>query len=230
MTAPGDVLDALEAELQAGLGAFGLDADPEQRRRLVAHLRLIERWNRVYNLTAIREPAAMVVQHTLDSLALVQPLRRYFDGSDPAAGRRRLLDVGSGAGLPGVVIAIMEPDLDVTCVDAVAKKAGFVRQAGIELGLHNLQAVHARVEDLPTSPAFDIVTARAFASLSDLVELTRPLLAADGAWAAMKGALPQDEITALPPDVAVFHVEPLAVPGLDARRCLIWMKPRSMDA
>lgn len=254
----------LESQLARGLDALGLEADPAQRASLIEHLLLIQRWNRVYNLTAVRDPAEMVGQHLLDSLAAIPALNRHLDGGAPAAGRgragavpdtlpdaepradsgevpgperpgaeaplapRRVLDVGSGAGLPGVVFAIMRPDLEVTCVDAVAKKAGFIRQVAGELGLSHLRAEHARVEDLATGARrFDVITARAFASLADFVALTEPLLAPAGVWMAMKGREPEDEMAALPPTVHVFHVEPLQVPGLEARRCLVWMKRKA---
>jgi 16S rRNA (guanine527-N7)-methyltransferase len=147
------------------------------------------------------------------------PLRRHL--GDRTA---RLLDVGSGAGLPGIVLAVVRPNLEVTCVDAVAKKAGFIRQAAAELKLRNVQAAHARVERFDAAP-FDVIISRAFASLSDLVQLTRSRLSITGAWLAMKARLPNDEISALPADVRVFHVEPLRVPGLQAQRCLVWMRP-----
>ena len=137
-----------------------------------------------------------------------------------------MLDVGSGGGLPGVVLAIMLPALDVTCVDSVGKKAAFIRQAAGTLALPNLHAVHSRVEALKLPP-FDIIVARAFASLADFVSLTRGHLGAGGVWLAMKGKPPGAEIAALARDVEVFHVEPLHVPGLGAERCLVWMRPKT---
>jgi 16S rRNA (guanine527-N7)-methyltransferase len=191
-------------------------ADP----RLEAYLGLLAKWNAAYNLTAVRDPAQMRVQHLADCLAVVGPLQRRL-GARPA----RILDVGSGGGLPGVVLALAEPTWDVTCVDTVGKKAAFVRQVAGELALPNLHAEHARVEAL-NAPPFDVITARAFASLPDFARLTRPLLASGGVWMAMKGKRPDDEIAALPADIDVFHVEPIDVPGLDAERCLVWMRPR----
>jgi 16S rRNA (guanine527-N7)-methyltransferase len=191
-------------------------ADP----RYDAYLGLLARWNAAYNLTAVRDPAQMRLQHLADCLAVVEPLRRRL-GERPA----RLLDVGSGGGLPGVVLAIANPAWDVTCVDAVGKKAAFIRQVAGELALPNLHAEHARVEALK-APPFDAIASRAFASLPDFVRLTRPLLASGGVWMAMKGRRPDDEIAALPPDIDVFHVEPIDVPGLDAERHLIWMQAR----
>ncbi|HSV69508.1 MAG TPA: 16S rRNA (guanine(527)-N(7))-methyltransferase RsmG [Methylibium sp.] len=212
--------DDAERMLTEGAAALGLALEARQRQLLLDHLGLIARWNRVYNLTAVREPAQMLTQHLLDSLALVPPLRRHT-GGDPAA----VLDVGSGAGLPGVVLAIACPELAVSCVDTVAKKAGFLRQVGAELSLHGFQALHARVESLASRP-WDVIVSRAFSSLVDFVELTEALLAPEGVWVAMKGRRPEDEIAALPERVEMFHVEPLQVPGLDAERCLVWMRPR----
>jgi 16S rRNA (guanine527-N7)-methyltransferase len=189
--------------------------------RLERYLSLLAKWNAAYNLTAVRDPEQMRAQHLADCLAVVEPLRRQLGDGKPA----RLLDVGSGGGLPGVVLAIAEPAWDVTCVDAVGKKAAFIRQVAAELPLPNLHAEHARVEALE-APPFDVITARAFASLADFTCLTRKLLAPRGVWMAMKGKQPEQELAALPADVAVLHVEPLAVPGLEAERCLVWMQPR----
>jgi 16S rRNA (guanine527-N7)-methyltransferase len=204
---------------------LALPLTAEQGDRLLAYLDLLQRWNRVYNLTAVREPEAMLRQHLVDCLAVLPALRREL-AAMALAGPPALLDVGSGGGLPGVVLAIMEPALAVTCVDTVAKKAGFVRQVAAELRLPNLRAEHARVEDLKPARPFDLVTSRAFASLGDFVALTRGVLAPHGCWMAMKGAVPADEIAALPPAIDVFHVEQLTVPGLEARRCLVWMRPK----
>lgn len=210
----------LAAALQADAAALGWALEPAAAGRLATYRDLLVKWNATYNLTALRDPAQMRTQHLADCLAVVAPLRRH------AAGRPlRVLDVGSGGGLPGVVLAAVEPGWDVTCVDTVGKKAAFVRQVAAELALPNLHAEHARVEAL-RAPPFDLITSRAFASLSDFVQLTRPLLAQGGVWMAMKGKPPSDEVGALPSDVEVFHVEPLTVPGLDAERCLVWMRPQ----
>lgn len=215
--AHGAELDALRQDAAAlGLALPDLAVD-----RLAAYLALLRKWNTAYNLTALRDATQMRVQHLADCLAVIEPLRRQGGGAVP----RRLLDVGSGGGLPGVVLAIVESQWDVSCVDTVGKKAAFIRQLAGELGLPNLHALHARVESL-SGPPFDVITARAFASLPDFVRLTRPLLAPGGVWMAMKGRRPDDELAALPADVDVFHVEPLAVPNLAADRCLIWMRPR----
>ena len=187
--------------------------------RLGHYLSLLAKWNAAYNLTSVRDPAQMRAQHLADCLAVVEPLRRRL-GSGVAA---RVLDVGSGGGLPGVVLAIAEPVWDVTCVDAVGKKAAFIRQVAGELSLPNLHAAHARVESLQSEP-FDVITARAFASLADFTRLTRALLKPAGVWVAMKGKRPDGELAGLPNDVGAFHVEPLVVAGLEAERCLIWMR------
>ncbi|MEP7296901.1 MAG: 16S rRNA (guanine(527)-N(7))-methyltransferase RsmG [Burkholderiales bacterium] len=192
-----------------------------QADQLLAYIDLLQRWNGTYNLTAIRDPEHMLVQHVLDCLAMIGPLRRHLN----AAPTARLLDVGSGGGLPGIIIAILCPEIDVTCVDTVGKKAAFIQQAAGSLRLPNLHSRHARVEQMTSEP-FDVVTSRAFASLADFVTLTRQHLAAGGVWLAMKGKDPADERAQLPADVNVFHVEQLAVPGLAAERCLVWMRPK----
>ncbi len=210
-----------EAGLRAGLGQLDLELAPEQIATLLAYQDWVAKWNRVYNLTAVRDPDEMLTHHLLDSLAVVQPLRRHLADRKGCA-QARLLDVGSGAGLPGVVLAITCPGLDVSCVDTVAKKALFVQQVAAALRLPNLHGVHARVEAL-TQP-FDVVTSRAFASLADFTRWSEGALAEQGVWMAMKGKVPQDEMAALPEGVEVFHVEPLTVPGLDAERCIVWMR------
>ena len=212
---------ALEAELKAGLVALGLPLDELRVAQLLDYLALIGKWNRVYNLTAVRDPAEMLTHHLLDSLAVVAPLRRHL--AQRGLTQARILDVGAGAGLPGVVLAICDPTWSVTCVDTVSKKATFIQQVAITLRLPNLQGLHARVETL-TEP-FDVVTSRAFASLADFTQWSAAAVG-EGVWMALKGRDPVDEVAALPADVEVFHVEPLAVPGLDAERCLVWMRPK----
>jgi 16S rRNA (guanine527-N7)-methyltransferase len=188
-------------------------------QRLQRYLDLLVKWNTAYNLTAVRDPLQMHTQHLADCLAVVAPLRRELG----EARLTRILDVGSGGGLPGVVLAMSDPCWHVTCVDAVGKKVAFVRQVASELALPNLHAEHTRVETLNAAP-FDVITARAFASLADLARLTEKVMAPQGIWMAMKGKRPHDEIAALPSAVTVFHVEPLIVPGLLAERCLVWMR------
>jgi 16S rRNA (guanine527-N7)-methyltransferase len=208
---------SLRPALEAGLSALGLALPPQAVDQLLAYQALLARWNAVYNLTAVRDPAQMLSQHLLDSLAVVGPLQRQ----KPQPGR--LLDVGSGGGLPGVVLAIALPAWRVTCVDAVAKKSRFVQQVAVELGLPNLSARHGRVESASAEGGFDIVASRAFASLADFVALTLGRLAEGGCWMAMKGRRPDNEVAALPPDVGTT-VEPIVVPGLDAERCVVWIK------
>jgi 16S rRNA (guanine527-N7)-methyltransferase len=207
------------AELSA---ALGLVIEPSQAAGLIAYVDLLSRWNSTYNLTAVRERDAVWAQHIADCLTVLPALDRHL-ATTPIT---RVLDVGSGGGLPGVVLALMRPTLQVTCIDTVGKKAAFVRQVAGELSLPNLQAAHSRVESW-RSPPFELITSRAFASLADFVRLTRGLLAPGGTWMAMKGKPPTEEIAALPASVAVFHVEPLQVPGLDAERCLVWMQPKT---
>ena len=208
---------SLAARLDAGLQALGLDLSQAQRDLLLRYLEMLGKWNQVYNLTAVRDPNEMLTQHLLDSLAVVEPLRRQT-GSEPG----RLLDVGSGGGLPGAVVAICCPQLQVDCLDAVGKKAAFVQQVAAGLGLPNLRGVHGRVEKV--TDRYDVVSSRAFASLADFVNGSRQALVEQGVWLAMKGKHPEDEIAALPTDVAVFHVEQLSVPELAAQRCIVWMR------
>lgn len=212
---------ALADQLRAGIQALGLALDDAQVTQLLDFMGLLQKWNKVYNLTAVRDPQEMLTHHLLDSLAAVAPLQHQL--REQGGAGQRLLDVGSGGGLPGVVFAICCPQLDVSCVDAVAKKAAFIQQAASALGLPNLHGIHARVETL--SGPFDVVSCRAFAALADFTAWSRQLLAPRGVWLAMKGKHPQDEIDALPADVNVFHVEQLAVPGLAAERCIVWMYP-----
>jgi len=202
--------------LRAGAAALGVALSNAQGEQLLAYGTLMLKWNKVYNLTAVRDPAGVMTHHLLDSLAAIAPLQREW------AGKGRLLDVGSGGGLPGVVIAIMRPDIEVSCLDAVAKKAAFVQQVAAELELPNLRGLHARVESLAGS--YEVISSRAFASLPDFFNGSVHLLAPGGVWLAMKGKLPTDELAALPAGVAVFHVEQLTVPGLDAERCIVWAR------
>jgi 16S rRNA (guanine527-N7)-methyltransferase len=198
-----------------------LALDEAQIAALLDYVDLIQKWTRVYNLTAVRDPQDMLTHHLLDSLAVVRPLRQQLAalGRDESV---RVLDVGAGAGLPGVVLAICCPTMTVHCVDTVAKKAAFVQQAAVSLKLPRLRGIHARVESL-TEP-YDVVCSRAFASLADFTQWSVGALAPLGVWMAMKGKHPAAELLALDPGVQVFHVEPLQVPGLDAERCLVWMR------
>jgi 16S rRNA (guanine527-N7)-methyltransferase len=213
----------LQTTLTSGVAELGLDLSDAQIGQLLDYLALIQKWTKVYNLTAVRDPAEMLTHHLLDSLAVIRPLRQQLAGRQPVDGQGfRLLDVGSGAGLPGVVIAICCPDIAVSCVDTVAKKATFIQQTALTLKLSNLKGLHARVENLDDH--YDVVSSRAFASLVDFTSWSRSALAPTGVWMAMKGKHPADELAALPADVGVFHVEQLSVPGLDADRCIVWMR------
>ena len=197
-------------------------AEPQQRQ-LLSYMALIQKWNKVYNLTALRQAQEILTHHLLDSLSAVSPLLGHIAKTkgDANAGIE-LLDVGSGGGLPGVVIAICCPNIRVTCVDTVSKKAAFVQQVAASLRLSNLRGVHARVESL-TGP-YDLICSRAFASLPDFVSWSAAALSDGGVWMAMKGKLPEAEMAGLPSFAEVFHVEQLQVPGLEADRCMVWMK------
>ncbi len=305
------MMQALERALRQGMSELDLALSDAQVASLLIYLALIEKWTKVYNLTAIRDPAEMLTHHLLDSLAVIKPLRaqlkgRRLDGLMPtchgeslvvpptlhtdhepkhpslrgasatrqstdsgtsgvmdcraalamtgliasvhekenACGRdepcdvvgsdsaiqdrtkllptTRLLDVGSGAGLPGVVIAICCPDITVHCVDTVGKKAAFIQQVAVTLKLFNLRGIHARVENL--TDRYQVISSRAFASLLDFTTWSINALAEPGIWMALKGKDPAEEIAALPSSVHVFHVEQLQVPGLDAERCIVWLE------
>ena len=225
---------SLEPELRQGLLDLTLTLGDAQVTQLLDYLALLQKWTGVYNLTAVRDPAEMLTHHLLDCLAVIAPLRAHMAGARqnqaPESGQSspgnrlplRLLDVGSGAGLPGVVVAICCPDVLVDCVDTVAKKVAFIRQVAATLGLSNLRGLHARVETL--TDRYDVISSRAFSSLADFVLWSSAALANNGVWLAMKGRRPDHEIAILPAGVDVFHVEQLLVPGLDAQRCLVWMR------
>ncbi|TCW31826.1 16S rRNA (guanine(527)-N(7))-methyltransferase RsmG [Gulbenkiania mobilis] len=200
-------------ELTQGLVQLGLPLSADQLARLEAYLALLAKWNQTYNLTAVREESRMVSYHLLDSLTLVPHL----------AGIHRLLDVGSGGGMPGIPAAIARPDLQVVLLDANHKKTTFLRQAVIELGLANVEVVTDRVEAYQPAERFDCITSRAFSELAEFVRLTRHLLAPGGAYLAMKGVYPYEEIALLPSDFRAEEVLPLKVPGLDAERHLVRM-------
>jgi 16S rRNA (guanine527-N7)-methyltransferase len=209
--------DVLAEPLGRGVVALGLDLGEAAQQQLLAYMALIQKWTRVYNLTSVRDPQEMLTHHLLDSLSALAPLLRHTRGQST-----RLLDVGSGGGLPGVVLAICRPELQVTCVDTVGKKAAFIQQVAASLRLPNLRGLHARVESVQEE--YDVVCSRAFASLKDFTQWSQNALSAQGVWMAMKGKRPDDEIADLPAEVQVFHVEPLTVPGLDADRCMVWMR------
>ncbi|MDZ7921531.1 MAG: 16S rRNA (guanine(527)-N(7))-methyltransferase RsmG [Rhodoferax sp.] len=213
--------------LAQSLPTLGLALDDAQVSALLDYLALIGKWTKVYNLTAVRDPDEMLTHHLLDSLAVIAPLQKQLvvlKEQGVCGDTPRLLDVGSGAGLPGIVIAICCPHITVHCVDTVAKKAAFIQQVAVTLKLPNLRGIHARVESL-TEP-YDVVSSRAFASLVDFTTWSEKALAVQGVWMGMKGKHPVDELAALPSSVEVFHVEQLSVPGLDAERCIVWMRKR----
>ncbi|RXE46547.1 16S rRNA (guanine(527)-N(7))-methyltransferase RsmG [Chromohalobacter israelensis] len=201
-----------EARLDAGLAELGLEVDATARERLLALLALLHKWNRAYNLTAVRDPEQMVTRHLLDSASVATAVRGP-----------RLLDVGAGAGLPGLVLAILDPSLEVTMLDGNGKKVRFQRQAVLELGLENVTPVQARVEHFTTRD-FDQIVSRAFAQLATFVELTRPLLAEGGEWLAMKGRDAASELAELPPDVTLIERRDLEVPGDAAQRVLLRLR------
>ncbi len=224
MTAAAEVPEvALLQALSVGVKALGLNVTEAQQRQLLSYMALIQKWNKVYNLTALKTPQEILTHHLLDSLSSISPLLRYLaQGAKGVDQEIELLDVGSGGGLPGVVIAICCPSIRVTCVDTVSKKAAFVQQVAASLKLSNLRGLHARVEGL--KGPFDVVCSRAFASLPDFVNWSVGALSEQGVWMAMKGKLPEAEMAALPSFAEVFHVEQLQVPGLAADRCMVWMK------
>jgi len=209
-----------ESVLRAGLAELHLSLSNAQVQGLLDYQNLIGKWNKVYNLTAVRDPAEMLTHHLLDSLAAVAPLQKHLQNR--SLTNARVLDVGAGAGLPGVVLAICCPTLALTCVDTVGKKAAFIKHVALALGLPNLMGLHARVETI-TQP-FDVICSRAFASLADFTGWSQAAMAPGGVWMALKGKHPAEELAMLPPKVAMFHVEPLTVPGLAAERCIIWLQ------
>jgi 16S rRNA (guanine527-N7)-methyltransferase len=203
-----------ENALASGLAALDIALPPDAQQKLLAFRDLLLKWNKTYNLTALRDPAQAISHHLLDSLAIL-----------PHVGPGNLLDVGSGGGLPGIPLAIARPELAVSMVDTVQKKASFLQQAVIELALKNVTVHHARVEDMQGQYAQ--ISSRAFAEIGLFISLTRHLLAPDGRWLAMKGLRPDDELKALPTDITVEAAIPLTVPGLDAERHLIILKAGS---
>ncbi|MCI1016442.1 16S rRNA (guanine(527)-N(7))-methyltransferase RsmG [Herbaspirillum sp. BH-1] len=211
-------LSSLTRTLKEGAQALGLTLSEAQIARLMAYQALLAKWNKVYNLTALRDPAQMVSHHLLDSLSAMTAF----------AGAQRVLDVGAGGGLPGIVLAIWaaeaEPQMKITLVDTVQKKTAFLNQVKAELQLGNVTVLHARVEQLPVEQQYDVITSRAFAELKDFVTWSNHLLQQGGKYIALKGVLPQEEIDRLPAGWKVQRVQPLQVPGLDAERHLIFME------
>jgi len=205
---------ALSAVLGEGIAAMGLDVNPAQQDKLMNYLALMFKWNAVYNLTSLRDPMQMVTHHLLDSLAAVPAF----------AAAQNVLDVGSGGGLPGIVLAIVRPDMKVSMIDTVHKKTAFLTQVKAELGLANVTVYTARVEQLQVNDKFDVITSRAFADLSDFVNWSSHLLADGGRYIALKGVAPKDEQERLPAEWKVDKVEPLDVPRLGAERHLVFIE------
>jgi 16S rRNA (guanine527-N7)-methyltransferase len=205
---------ALAQVLSEGIAEMRLDVTPAQQEQLMDYLGLMFKWNAVYNLTSLRDPMQMVTHHLLDSLAAVPAF----------AGAREVLDVGSGGGLPGIVLAIVRPDMKVAMIDTVHKKTAFLTQVKAELGLANVTVYTMRVEQLKVSDKFDVITSRAFADLSDFVAWSSHLLAEQGRYIALKGVAPQDEQQRLPAAWRVSGVQPLQVPRLGAERHLVFIE------
>jgi 16S rRNA (guanine527-N7)-methyltransferase len=208
----------LAAALRDGAQVLGIDLSEVQQSQLLAYLTLLAKWNRTYNLTSIREPAQMMTHHLLDSLAVVPAF----------SGAQNVLDVGAGGGLPGMVLAIWAlssaPQMRVSMIDTVHKKTAFLTQVKAEIGLKNVSVYTARVEQLQVPHKFDVITSRAFAELSDFINWSAHLLAEDGRFIALKGVQPDDEMARLPAGWEVTEVRPIAVPGLDAERHLIYIR------
>ena len=202
----------LAQELARGVEQLGVEVTPEVQQKLLSYLALLQKWNKIYNLTAICQPEQMVSHHLLDSLAVL-----------PHLWPRQWLDVGCGAGLPGIVLALMRPEWAFTLLDSNSKKTSFVQQVIIELGLRNVRVCCARVEGWRPGQCFDGIISRAFTEAADFVTQTRHLLAQEGHWVAMKG-MPDEELKRLPTDVRVEQITQLQVPGLPAARCLVILK------
>ena len=205
-------------QLARGLMAMNTCVSQEQQEKLLAYLDLLYKWNRVYSLTALKEDDQAVSHHLLDSLSIL-----------PFVPTGNLLDVGSGGGTPGIPLAIARPELAVTLLDSNTKKAAFLRQAAIELGLNNIAVHSGRVEQYHPDTGFAAITSRAFAELADFVSLSKHLLAPGGRWLAMKGVRPEEEMARLPDDVGVDAAYPLTVPGIDGERHLVVLRRTGMD-
>jgi 16S rRNA (guanine527-N7)-methyltransferase len=223
VTSPLEPLDGRTlADLAATIEPASVTLSEKASRHLLSYLSLLLRWNRVHNLTNIQDPTQGMIRHLLDCLSILPTLDAFqAERSDRPL---RILDAGSGAGLPGIPLAICRPDWSITLVDAVQKKTSFQRQAALELNLPNIEAQHARLETLRIAPV-DAVVSRAFASLADFVRLTQHSLLSDGRWFAMKGKVPHAELEALPPKTVVRDTITLRVPTLDEARHLIVLCP-----
>lgn len=223
-----NIKQSFARQLEKACQTLSIEINQTKQEQILEYLTQLLKWNKTYNLTAIRDPEQALVQHIFDSLAVIEPIRKYF--LNKQGNTKTVLDVGSGAGLPGVVIAIMVPEIQVTCVDTVEKKMTFVRQVSGVLGMTNLAAVHQRVE-LMQEKQYDVVVSRAFASLKDFATLAGEQTKEDGILLAMKGKIPNDEIVTLEEQTSwcVKSIEELEVPQLSAQRCLVWMKRKGMQ-
>ncbi|MGO4478828.1 16S rRNA (guanine(527)-N(7))-methyltransferase RsmG [Massilia sp. 2TAF26] len=206
--------NALAQVLRDGIAEMQLEVSPSQQEQLLDYLALMFKWNSVYNLTSLRDPMQMVTHHLLDSLAAVPAF----------AGANNVLDVGAGGGLPGIVLAVVRPDMKVSMIDTVHKKTAFLTQVKAQLGLANVSVYTMKVQELEVSDKFDVITSRAFADLSDFVEWSAHLLAEQGRYIALKGVAPEDERQRLPAEWKVTKVEPLQVPRLGAERHLVFIQ------
>ncbi|MDL2355495.1 MAG: 16S rRNA (guanine(527)-N(7))-methyltransferase RsmG [Pseudomonadota bacterium] len=205
---------AVAPVLENGLQELELTLDARQHEQLLDYLALLFKWNSVYNLTSVRDPLQMVTQHLLDTLAAVPAF----------AGATHVLDVGAGGGLPGIVLAIARPDMQVSLIDTVHKKTAFLKQVKAELELANVTVYTSKVQELEVARKFDVITSRAFADLSDFVNWSGHLLAEDGQFIALKGVAPPDEQERLPAQWKVSQLQPLRVPGLNAERHLVFIR------
>jgi len=210
---------SMEQKLARGLEEMGLHLDLATQSRLLSYVALMQKWNKVYNLTAVRDPEKMITQHLLDSLAVL-----------PHIAGRRVIDVGTGPGLPGIPLALANPALEVTLLDSNHKKTSFLRQACLELGLNNATVACERVEAWRPEEKYDVVISRAFSDLAEFASLALHLCGDMGLMLAMKGIYPHEELTRLPATVVLQGVEPLKVPGLDAERHLVLLRPIKMEA
>ena len=213
---------ALQTKLEEGLVEMRLQITAEQKLQLINYLLLIFKWNKVHNLTAVRDPVDMVTLHILDSLSVLPYLQEL--------AAKRLLDVGAGAGLPSIPLAICMPELQVTAIDAVQKKASFMRQAKGELGLSNFHVENGRVEALVKEPKFDVIISRAFSEVALFIKLTKHLLAENGQWLAMKGLMPEQELETLrsaEANVNIIKIIRLHVADLQAERHLLFLSPHA---
>jgi 16S rRNA (guanine527-N7)-methyltransferase len=208
------------AILAQGIAEAGLPIDAQKQQKLLAYLTLMQKWNKVHNLTAVRDADEMVVLHLLDSLVVLP----FIDG-------KALLDVGSGAGLPGIPLAICLPELKVTVIDSNNKKVSFMRQAKAELGIDNLEVLGGRVEEITPNHKFDMVISRAFSDLDLFISLTHQLCDAQGKWLAMKGVYPEAELAELEKNTGITasKIEELKVPGLAAQRHLVFLPFKNID-